>query len=71
MYNMHVLCDTQGRQKQKYIVARKLLMWCKIRFSSLYFNVISSSHTAYFSKCVVIEDSIASVTDAITVVSLE
>ena len=70
MYNIYVLFDTQGRQKQKHTVVKKLLMSCKIRFSSLILNVISGSHTAYFSKCVVIKDSIAAVTVVITDASL-
>ena len=72
MYNMYVLFDSQGRQKTKNIqLGESYLCGAKSDFLLYSFNVISSSHTAYFSSCGVIKDSIASVTGAITLVSLE
>ena len=73
MYNMYVLFDTQGRQKQKHSVVRKLVTYlcgAKSDFLLYFFNVISGSHTAYFSECVVIKHSIASFTVVITVVTV-
>ena len=40
MYNIYVLFDTHGKQNQNNAGATKLLMWCKIRFSSLFVNAI-------------------------------
>ena len=70
MYNMYVLFDTQGNQKTKAYSCEKVTYVVQNQiFFSNFFNVITGSHTAYFSKCIVIKDSIASVTVVITVVS--
>ena len=70
MYIMYVLFDAHGKQKPKSYSCKKVLMqlmWC----ISIFFNVTSGNNAVYFSKCVAIKDSIAPVTVAITVVSLE
>ena len=67
MYIMYVLFDAQGKQKPKSYSCKKVTYVVYLYF----FNVTSGNNAVYISKCVAIKDSIAPVTVAITVVSLE